>query len=181
MFKYARALDPIDAAMTQAGRWFRVIGAVVDTGLKTLKSLTRGPKPGKIVADGSAKPPAAEVRRETREADIRQLVFEVIDREAVDSDHHEALVAALDARLSFNLAYVDIDILPLRARLTRLCADFRLAPDLRRWEASDFSWRGHHTEKPDGLALHTKPDAAKADRPLAHRPLPLILAVARLE
>ena len=188
MFNATPAPDPIEAVLTKAGRWFRVFGAVVHMGLNTVKGLARGAKPGKIVShaepvDGSAAAaaPAANACREAREADIRQRVMAVIDREAVDADHHDALVAALDARLSFNLAYVDIDILPLRERVMRLCADLRLGPDRRRWQAEDFSSRRHHADNSGGSAPRTKADLAKADRPRAHRPPQPILAVARLE
>ncbi len=186
MFKATPAPDPIEAVLTKAGRWFRVFGAVVHMGLNTVKGLARGAKPGKIVShakpvDGSAAAPAANACREAREADIRQRVMAVIDREAVDANHHDALVAALDARLAFNLAYVDIDILPLRQRVTRLCADLRLGPDWSRWEAADFRSRRHHTDNPGGSAPGPYAVLAKTVRPRAHRPPQPILAVARLE
>ena len=186
MFKATPAPDPIEAVLTKAGRWFRVFGAVVHMGLNTVKGLARGAKPGKIVShakpvDGSAAAPAANACREARTADIRQRVIEVIDREAVDADHHDALVAALDLRLSFNLAYVDIDILPLRERVMRICADLRLGPGRRRWQAKDFRSRPHHTDNPGWSVPRTKADLTKDNRPRAHRPQSPILAVARLE
>ena len=95
----------------------------------------------------------AKARREAREEEVRELVMEVIDREAVD---RENLSLALEQRLSFDPAYTDIDALPLRETVERLCADLKITPDWSRWEAGDF--------KPRNPAY--RPDWGRRDGPV---------------
>ena len=83
----------------------------------------------------------AKARREARKEEVRELVMEAIDREAVDAEDHENLSLALEQRLSFDPAYTDIDSLPLRETVERICADLKITPDWSRWEAGRFKPR----------------------------------------
>jgi hypothetical protein len=124
-------------------------------------------------ADAAAETHArAKERLETRKAKVRELVTEVIDREAEDEEDHENLSLALEERLSFDPAYTDIDNLPLRETVERICADLTITPDWSRWEAED--WTPHnpafrHPEpppRPDGPPQHV---AAKTPVPIRPR------------
>jgi hypothetical protein len=81
----------------------------------------------------------AKERREARKAKVRALVTEAIDQEAADEQDHEDLCLALEERLSFDPAYTDIDSLPLRETVERICADLKITPDWSRWEAEDWN------------------------------------------
>ncbi len=112
----------------------------------------------------------AKARREARKEQVRELVMEVIDREAADREDHENLSLALDQRLSFDPAYTDIDSLPLRETVERICADLMIAPEWSRWEAGRWkprneafqpAWRGRDGPVP---RPHDLPPAAIAGR-----------------
>jgi hypothetical protein len=93
-------------------------------------------------ADAAAREEArarTKARREARKDEVRELVMEAIDHEAADAEDHENLGLALDLRLSFDPAYTDIDSLPLRETVERICADLGITPDWRRWEAG--TWK----------------------------------------
>ena len=112
---------------------------------------------------------AAKARREARKEQVRELVMEVIDSEATDREDHENLSLALNQRLSFDPAYTDIDSLPLRETVLRICRDLTITPDWSRWEAGRwkprnpaFQYPGGPTPPRDGdagAALAGKPDA----------------------
>jgi hypothetical protein len=123
-------------------------------------------------ADAAAETHArAKERLETRKAKVRELVTEVIDREAEDEEDHENLSLALEERLSFDPAYTDIDSLPLRETVERICADLTITPDWSRWEAED--WTPHNPDvydpspppRPDDPPQHVG-----AKRPVPIRP-----------
>jgi hypothetical protein len=78
-------------------------------------------------------------RREARKAKVRALVTEAIDHDAADAEDHENLCLALEERLSFDPAYTDIDSLPLRETVERICADLNITPDWSRWEAEEWN------------------------------------------
>jgi hypothetical protein len=106
----------------------------------------------------------ARARREARKEEVRALVMAVIDREAADAEEHEKLSLALDQRLSFDPAYTDIDSLPLHQTVERICADLKIVPDWRRWEAGDWKPRNpgfQHTDWP--IASPDQPSLAFAD------------------
>ncbi len=66
-------------------------------------------------------------------ARARELVRDVIDREIPDPEDHDTLTDALEERLLCDEAYDNIDGLPVRAVVERLCADLQLRPDWSRW------------------------------------------------
>jgi hypothetical protein len=68
-----------------------------------------------------------------KRARVRELVRDVIEREAPDPREADDLGDALDERLMYDDAYDDIESLPLRDIVEHLCADLELKPDWRRW------------------------------------------------
>ena len=79
-----------------------------------------------------AKDPFAPLKS-GRKARVLDLVREAADREVADPEDHDILMDAVEERLLCDEAYADIDDLPLRDILERLCADVELRPDWRRW------------------------------------------------
>ncbi len=68
-----------------------------------------------------------------KKARVRELVRDVIDRETPDPEDNDTLVEALEERLLCDEAYDDIEELPLRDIVERLCADLQLHPEWCRW------------------------------------------------
>ena len=68
-----------------------------------------------------------------RKARVRELVRDVADREIPDPEDHDILIDALEERLLCDEAYDNIDDVPLRDVVERLCRDLKLSPDWRRW------------------------------------------------
>jgi hypothetical protein len=68
-----------------------------------------------------------------KKARVCDLVRDVIDREIPDPEDHDTLVDALEDQLLCDHAYDDIEDLPLRDIVERLCADLQLKPDWSRW------------------------------------------------
>ena len=68
-----------------------------------------------------------------RKARVRELVRDVADREIPDPEDHDIHIDALEERLLCDEAYDNIDDVPLRDVVERLCRDLKLSPDWRRW------------------------------------------------
>ena len=105
---------------------------------------------------------AAKARREARKEQVRELVMEVIDSEATDREDHENLTLALNQRLSFDPAYTDIDSLPLRETVLRICRDLTITPDWSRWEAGRWKPRNPVFQYPGGPSLPPDIDPPRA-------------------
>jgi hypothetical protein len=69
-----------------------------------------------------------------KKARVRELVREVIDRETPDPEESDTLLDALEERLLCDEAYEDIENLPVRDVVERLCADLELKPKWYRWD-----------------------------------------------
>jgi hypothetical protein len=83
-------------------------------------------------ADAEAPDPYAPLKT-GKKAKVRGILRDVIDRETPDPSENDDLVDALDERLLCDEAYRDIEDLPLRDIVERLCADLQLKPDWSRW------------------------------------------------
>ena len=68
-----------------------------------------------------------------RKGRARGLVADVVDRETPDPEEHDNLLDALDERLIYDVAYDNLEDLPLRDIVERLCQDLKLKPDWGRW------------------------------------------------
>ncbi len=81
---------------------------------------------------------AVEQRRDAHRQRVERLVRNVADREIDDIDELEDLHEALAERLDDDPAYRDLDRLPLRETVERLCADLQITPDWSRWVGDDW-------------------------------------------
>jgi hypothetical protein len=94
-------------------------------------------------AGQSARAPTAEPNPEApdpfaalktgKKARVRELLRDVIDRETPDPEDNDTLVDALEERLLCDEAYDNIEDLPLRDIVERLCGDLKLRPQWHRW------------------------------------------------
>jgi hypothetical protein len=83
-------------------------------------------------AESTAPNPYAPLKT-GKKAKVRELLRDVIDRETPDPEENDTLVEALEERLLCDEAYDDIEDLPLRDIVERLCADLQLHPKWYRW------------------------------------------------
>ena len=91
----------------------------------------------------------ARARRAARNAELRQRAADLVgrerdegekgDRETPGPRERDTGVEALDRRLAVDPAGVDLDALPLRETVERICADLGVAPDWSRWDAGDWT------------------------------------------
>jgi hypothetical protein len=126
--------------LEQALRGLRALRACTAQEIADARARARAQAEADIAAREKARA-AAKARREARKEQVRELVMEVIDREATDRADHENLSLALEQRLSFDPAYTDIDSLPLRETVERICADLMITPDWSRWQAGGWKPR----------------------------------------
>ena len=68
-----------------------------------------------------------------KKARVRELMVDVIDHEIPDPHERDDSVDALEERLLCDDAYENLEDLPLRDIVERLCADLKLRPDWKRW------------------------------------------------
>jgi hypothetical protein len=66
--------------------------------------------------------------------EVERLVHEAAEREAEDEEALDSILEALEERLDHDEAYWDLDDMPVREAVERLCADLELTPDWSRWE-----------------------------------------------
>jgi hypothetical protein len=128
----SRRQDPVE----KIAKLSRIIRLTITLEAKLVESL-RAYLAGEVVKaervkEEAQKDPYAKLKR-GRAARVIELVRDVIDHEIPDPQEYDILTDALDERLLFDEAYADIDHLPLRDIVERLCADLRLRPDWKRW------------------------------------------------
>jgi hypothetical protein len=84
---------------------------------------------------------AAETRsRSDRQRnEVERLVLEAAEREVEDLEALDGVLKALEERLADDEAYCDLDRMPLREVVERLCADLELTPDWSRWEGEGWT------------------------------------------
>jgi hypothetical protein len=75
---------------------------------------------------------------EARQGRVVEQVTMAIHREAESEGDCCDLLKALDERLEDDIAYVDLDSLPLREMVEKLCGDLGFCPDWSRW--TDEGW-----------------------------------------
>ena len=76
----------------------------------------------------------AEARNKAHRDTVERLVIEAAEREIEDDDALGDVMEALEERLKEDEAYWDLDRMPLREAVERLCADLELTPDWSLWE-----------------------------------------------
>ena len=63
---------------------------------------------------------------------------DTVERETPAGWERDPLIEALDRRLAVDPALVDLDDLPLREAVMRICADLGITPDWSHWAAGDW-------------------------------------------
>jgi hypothetical protein len=129
--------DVVDK-LSRAVRLTVTLQAKLEAGPPAARAERPGAKGGSPANAPGAEPDAEEVDpfaalKSGKKARVRELLRDVIDRETPDPDDNDTLVDALDERLLCDEAYDNIEDLPLRDIVERLCADLRLKPDWNRW------------------------------------------------
>ena len=129
----------------------------------------------------------ALARREASEAGSAEASERLTDDEETetpDRAERDPLVAALAKRLDVDPLVVDLDDLPLRETVMRICADLGVTPDWARWEAG--AWEPEDAAEADedpvparsegsrgSAPANSRPRETRApDRPRSHRPRP---------
>lgn len=86
------------------------------------------------VADRKREAAEAEAESTAHRRTIERLVIEAAEREAEDDDDLGGVMEALEERLDEDEAYEDLDLMPVREAVERLCADLELDPDWSLWD-----------------------------------------------
>ena len=124
----------------------------------------------------------AKARRQARAVEVRERVIEAIERDKPALRDRDPLIEALDRRLAVGLALVDLDDLPLRETVMRICADLGITPDWSRWETGDWTtsdplaWPTPEPRPKPSTALWKPAPPPKVLAPLVLRDLPGLLA-----
>jgi hypothetical protein len=105
--------------------------AKLEAGPRTRAASPKAEKPA-TEAGAEAVDPFAALKT-GKKARVRELVRDVIDHETPDPEDNDTLVDALDERLLCDDAYDNIEDLPLRDVVERLCTDLQLHPRWYRW------------------------------------------------
>ena len=164
-------------ALARISRAIRLTLALEARTDEALRALRAGVVAERIEARRRAEAEAS-ARREARSETVERLVFEAAEREIEDLDVLNGVLEAIEERLDHDEAYQDLERLPLRETVERLCADLQLTPGLeplgRRGldvaallpsEAS--TWR-RPSRKPLGR-LKAPADLAQVPGPVPHR------------
>jgi hypothetical protein len=124
---------PEDGAAESAESFAKLSRAVRLT-ITLITKTQEGPRRTKAHATSESSAPDPYAPFKTgKKAKVHGLLRDVIDRETPDPEESDTLGDALDERLLCDEAYDDIEDLPLRDIVERLCADLQLKPDWSRW------------------------------------------------
>ena len=155
-------IDAIDAALATGERWTRLFNELAHLASRRAQALPVGdPKNLARVADDFVC--FTRARREASAAQVRERLVDFIERESLPLQDRGRLIEALDRRLAVDAALVDLDDLPLRKTVMRICVERGVTPDWNRWEAGDWTTS-------DGLA----PLALKPASPPPPKPIPAL-------
>jgi hypothetical protein len=128
--------DP-SAALARISRALRLtlaLHARTDEALCALRAGVIAEREARRVAAGRRAADEAEARAKSHRDTVERLVIEAAEREVEDDETLGAVMEALEERLEEDDAYWDLDQMPLREAVERLCADLELTPDWSRWE-----------------------------------------------
>ena len=132
----------LSAAFARIARSLRLTLALQARAEEQLRALLAGEAAKVEVRCAEASYRAAEearVRSDHHRNEVERLVSEAAEREVEDLDALNGVLRALDERLHEDDAYWDLDQLPLRETVERLCADLELTPDWSRWEGEGWT------------------------------------------
>ena len=112
----------------------------------------------------------ARALRAVRAAEVREHVVDLIEREKPARRDRDPLVEALEKRLAVDPALIDLDDLPLRETVMRICADLGITPDWSRWEAGDWMTSDSPAPPPEPTTQPTATLWKPAPPPKRHLP-----------
>jgi hypothetical protein len=134
--------DDLSAAFARIARSLRLTLALQARAEDQLRALLAGEAAKVEVrrAEASRREHAEAVARSNHHrSEVERLVQEAAEREAEDEEALESVLEALEERLNDDEAYWDLDDMPIREAVERLCADLELAPDWSRWEGEGWT------------------------------------------
>jgi hypothetical protein len=127
------------ARLSRAVRLSLALHARTDEALRALRAGVVAEREARRVEARNRAADDAEARRRSHGEKIERLVIEAAEREIEDEEALGGVLEALDERLDQDEAYQDLDRLPLRETVERLCADLQLTPDWSRWEGEGWT------------------------------------------
>jgi hypothetical protein len=122
------------ARISRAIRLTLALEARTDEALRALRAGVAAEVEARRVAARNRAAAEAAAQSKARRATVENLVFEAAEREIEDDEALDGVIEALEERLEDDEAYQDLDRLPLRETVERLCADLELTPDWSRWD-----------------------------------------------
>ncbi|HEX4742521.1 MAG TPA: hypothetical protein VH353_14440 [Caulobacteraceae bacterium] len=173
------AADPAGAfaRLSRAIRLTLALEARTDEALRSLRSGLAAERETRRVEASRRAAAEDAARRRARGEKVQDLVLEAAEREIEDEEALSDILAALEERLDADEAYLDLDALPLRQIVERLCADLQLTPDWSLWDGEAwapnepfFRSRGSVFRRPSRKPLLPPfdPAALQAARSRAH-------------
>jgi hypothetical protein len=127
----------LSAAFARIARSFRLTHALQDRAEDRLKALLAG-EAAKVearrVAARDRQHAEAETQSRHHRSEVERLVIEAAEREVEDEEALDGVLEALEERLDQDEAYWDLDDMPLREAVERLCGDLELTPDWSLWK-----------------------------------------------
>jgi hypothetical protein len=132
--------DPAEAfaRLSRAVRLSLALHARTDEALRALRAGVAVEREARRVEAGRRAAVEAEARSKSHRDTVERLVIEAAEREVEDDDSLGDVMDALEKRLEEDEAYWDLDQMPLREAVERLCADLELNPDWSQW--GDAGW-----------------------------------------
>ena len=132
--------DPANAfaRISRAIRLTLALEARTDEALRDLRAGVAAEAEAQRVVARDRAAAEAQARRKSHRDTVERLVTEAAEREIEDDDSLGAVMEALEERLEEDEAYWDLDQMPLREAVERLCADLELNPDWSQW--GDAGW-----------------------------------------
>jgi hypothetical protein len=134
--------DDLSAAFARIARSLRLTLALQARAEEQLRALLAGEAAKVEVrrAEASRRAAAeARARSDHHRNEVQRLVCEAAEREAEDEGALDSVLEALEERLDEDEAYWDLDDMPVREAVERLCADLELTPDWSRWEGEGWT------------------------------------------
>jgi hypothetical protein len=169
--------DPSEAIarISRALRLTLALHRSTDEGLSALRAGVIAEREARRVAASRRAADEAAAQSRHHRNTVERLVIEAAEREIEDGEALFGVFAALEERLEEDEAYQDLERLPLRETVKRLCADLQLTPDWSRWEGEGWTPEPPFFRPPASVWRHPRREprwplhAGATDGPLAHR------------
>jgi hypothetical protein len=163
------------ARLSRAIRLTLALEARIDEALRALRAGVVAEREERRLEAGRHAAAEAAARRKAHGERVQSLVIEAAEREIEDGEALFGVFEALEERLEEDEAYKDLERLPLRETVERLCADLQLTPDWSRWDGEGWTPEAPFYRPPASVwrQPRRKPrwplDAGATDGPIVHR------------